>query len=54
MAVQKLKGFSPDQFGEYHPSGSLGKKLNLSLDTLIDSKRIHIVNPSSSFVEVID
>ena len=54
MAVQKLKGFSPDQFGEYHPSGSLGKKLNLSLDTLIDSKRIPIVNPSSSFVEVID
>lgn len=54
MAVQKLKGFSPDQFGEYHPSGSLGKKLNLSLDTLIDSKRIPMVNPSSSFVEVID
>ena len=54
MAVQKLKGFSPDQFGEYHPSGSLGKKLNLSLDTLIDSKRIPKVNPSSSFVEVID
>ena len=54
MAVQKLKGFSPDQFGEYHPSGSLGKKLNLSLDTLIDSKRIPRVNPSSSFVEVID
>ena len=54
MAVQKLKGFSPDQFGEYHPSGSLGKKLNLSLDSLIDSKRIPKVNPSSSFVEVID
>ena len=53
MAVQKLKGFSPDQFGEYHPSGSLGKKLNLSLDSLIDSKRIPKVNPSSSFVEVI-
>jgi len=54
MAVQKLKGFSPNQFGEYHPSGSLGKKLNLSLDSLIDSKRIPKVNPSSSFVEVID
>ena len=54
MAVQKLKGFSTDQFGEYHPSGSLGKKLNLSLDSLIDSKRIPKVNPSSSFVEVID
>ena len=54
MAIQKLKGFSHNQFGEYHPSGSLGKKLNLSLDTLIDSKRIPRVNPSSSFVEVID
>ena len=54
MAIQKLKGFSHNQFAEYHPSGSLGKKLNLSLDTLIDSKRIPRVNPSSSFVEVID
>ena len=54
MAVQKLKGFSPNQFGEYHPSGSLGKKLNLSLATLIDLKRIPKVNPSSSFVEVIN
>ena len=53
MAIQKLKGFSLNQFGEYHPSGSLGKKLNLSLDTLIDSKRIPRVNPSSSFVEII-
>ena len=54
MSIQKLKGFSHNQFAEYHPSGSLGKKLNLSLDTLIDSKRIPRVNPSSSFVEVID
>ena len=54
MAIQKLKGFSPNEFGEYHPSGSLGKKLNLSLNNLVDNKRIPIVNPLSSFVEVIN
>ena len=54
MAIQKLKGFSPNEFGEYHPSGSLGKKLNLSLKNLVDNKRIPIVNPLSSFAEVIN
>ena len=54
MAIQKLKGFSPNEFGEYHPSGSLGKKLNLSLNNLVDSKRIPKVNPLSSFAEVIN
>ena len=54
MAIQKLKGFSPNEFGEYHPSGSLGKKLNLSLNNLVDNKRIPIVNPLSSFAEVIN
>ena len=54
MAIQKLKGFSPNEFGEYHPSGSLGKKLNLSLINLVDNKRIPIVNPLSSFAEVIN
>lgn len=54
MSIQKLKGFSPNDFGEFHPSGSLGKKLNLSLYDLIDAKRIPLVNPSSSFGEVIN
>ena len=54
MAIQKLKGFSPNEFGEYHPSGSLGKKLNLSLKNLVDNERIPLVNPLSSFAEVIN
>ena len=54
MAIQKLKGFSPNEFGEYHPSGSLGKRLNLSLKNLVDNKRIPIVNPLSTFAEVIN
>ena len=54
MAIQKLKGFSPNEFGKYHPSGSLGKKLSLSLNNLVDNKRIPIVNPLSSFAEVIN
>ena len=54
MAIQKLKDFSPNEFGEFHPSGSLGKKLNLLLNNLVDTKRIPMVNPLSSFAEVIN
>ena len=54
MAIQKLKDFSPNEFGEFHPSGSLGKKLNLLLNNLVDTKRIPKVNPLSSFAEVIN
>ena len=54
MAIQKLKDFSPNEFGEFHPSGSLGKKLNLLLNNLVDMKRVPMVNPLSSFAEVIN
>tara|TARA_B100001113_G_scaffold317000_1_gene284153 strand:+ start:699 stop:1673 length:975 start_codon:yes stop_codon:yes gene_type:complete len=54
MAIQKLKGFSPDEFSEYHPSGSLGKRLNLSLNSLVDSNRVPRVNPLSPFTDVIN
>ncbi len=54
MAIQKLKDFSPNEFGKFHPSGSLGKKLNLLLNNLVDTKRIPMVNPLSSFAEVIN
>ena len=54
MTLQKIKGFTPNDFSNYHPSGNLGKKLNLTLKSLIDEKRKPTVEESSSFFNVID
>ena len=54
MTLQKIKGFTPNDFSNYHPSGNLGKKLNLTLKYLIDEKRKPMVDMSSSFLDVID
>lgn len=54
MTLQKIKGFTPNDFSKYHPSGSLGKKLSLSLKNLIDETRKPIVEKSSSFLKVVD
>ena len=39
MTLQKIKGFTPKDFSKYHPSGSLGKQLSLTLKNLIDENR---------------
>jgi arabinose-5-phosphate isomerase len=54
MTLQKIKGFSPNDFSIYHPSGNLGKKLSLKLNYLIDKNRIPRVSLSSTFFEIID
>ena len=54
MTLQKIKGFTPNDFSNYHPSGNLGKKLNLTLKYLIDEKRKPMVDKSTSFLNVID
>ena len=54
MTLQKIKGFSPSDFGNYHPSGNLGKKLSLKLNNLIDNNRVPSVNLSSPFFKIID
>ena len=54
MTLQKLKGFTPQDFSKYHPSGNLGKKLSLTVNNLIDKDRKPYVEMSSSFLKVID
>ena len=54
MTLQKIKGFTPNDFSKYHPSGSLGKQLSLTLKNLIDDNRKPIVKNSSSFLKIID
>ena len=54
MTLQKLKGFSPSEFGMYHPSGVLGKQLSLTLYNLIDINRKPKVDGKSSFFDIVN
>ena len=53
MSLQYIKGFTPDDFSNFHPSGNLGKKLNLTVGDLIDKKRVPTVRIESNIEEVI-
>tara|TARA_B100000575_G_scaffold54069_1_gene40582 strand:+ start:13686 stop:14666 length:981 start_codon:yes stop_codon:yes gene_type:complete len=54
MTLQKIKGFTPEKFSNYHPSGSIGKHLNLTLESLVDESRIPLVKPDAPFFEIIE
>ena len=53
MSLQYIKGFTPDDFSNFHPSGNLGKKLNHTVGDLIDKKRVPTVRIESNIEEVI-
>ena len=53
MSLQYIKGFTPDDFSNFHPSGNLGKKLNLKVGDLIDINRTPSVSKESKIDEII-
>ena len=53
MSLMELNDFKPHDFGQIHPSGTLGKKLNLKVVALLRNSKIPKVSFSSSFKEVI-
>ena len=54
MSLQYIKGFTPDDFSNFHPSGNLGKKLNLKAADLIDKDRVPSVSTESKIDEIIN
>ena len=53
MSLQYIKGFTPDDFSNFHPAGNLGKKLNLKVGNLIDTNRTPSVSTESKIDEII-
>jgi len=53
ISVAKLKGFKIKEFGETHPSGSIGKALTPIKDLLITGKNIPFVNSKCSFSKIL-
>jgi arabinose-5-phosphate isomerase len=53
MSLMELNNFKPDDFAQIHPSGTLGKKLNLRVAGLLNDSKIPKVSLNSSLKEVI-
>lgn len=54
MAVMKRRGFRKEDFAEFHPGGSLGRKLTLRVkDVMHKGEALPIVQPEESMTRVI-
>ncbi len=53
MSLMELNGFESEDFAQLHPSGTLGKRLNLRVINLLDSFKIPRVSSDSSMKDVI-
>lgn len=53
MTLQHLKGFSADDFGKFHPGGSLGKQLLMKVEDMLDKTQKPMVNIDAPIKEVI-
>lgn len=48
VAVSQARGFTPEDFGGYHPAGSLGKRLLLTVDSLMAGGERNAAVPAGS------
>ena len=48
VCLLKMRGFSPEDFAKYHPGGSLGKRLYLTVDDVYDKELRPWVSPDET------
>jgi len=53
VCLLDLRKFTKDDFAKYHPGGTLGKKLFLTVGTLSNQNQLPKVNPNSKIKDVI-
>ena len=53
VSLIEMRNFTANDFAKYHPGGSLGKKLLLRIENILDGKNKPTVNISSRIQEVI-
>lgn len=54
MAVLKRRGFRKEDFAEFHPAGSLGRKLTMRVkDVMHSGEALPLVSPEESMIKVI-
>ncbi len=53
VCLLKMRGFSPEDFAKYHPGGSLGKRLYLTVDDVYDKELRPWVSPKETIQNTI-
>ena len=53
VCLLKMRGFSPEEFAKYHPGGSLGKRLYLTVDDVYDKELRPWVSPDETIQNTI-
>jgi len=53
VCLLELRGFTSQDFAEYHPGGSLGKQLYLKVSDIYINNELPIVSPNASLKDVI-
>ena len=54
ITLMKLKNFDAKSFAKFHPSGSLGKKLTLTVDDILDNELRPMVSVNDTLKDAID
>ena len=54
ISLMKLKNFDAKSFAKFHPSGSLGKKLTLTVDDILDDELRPMVSINDTLKHAID
>lgn len=52
LVIKKARGFTSQQFAEYHPGGSLGKQLSYVRDVMRDRSQLRIASETATVREV--
>ncbi|MBX2964244.1 MAG: KpsF/GutQ family sugar-phosphate isomerase [Cyclobacteriaceae bacterium] len=53
VSLLELRNFTPADFAQYHPGGSLGKQLYLKVSDIVAGNAIPVVRPQAALKEVI-
>ena len=53
VCLLKMRGFSPEDFAKYHPGGSLGKRLYLTVEDIYDKELRPWVSPNETIQNTI-
>ncbi len=51
LTVQRLRAFTPEQYGRFHPGGALGRKLMTCREAMRAGARVPAVSPTTSVVD---
>jgi arabinose-5-phosphate isomerase len=53
VVLMKARNFKPEEFAQFHPGGSLGRRLLTTVESCMRKDKLPVVNPSDNMKQVI-